>query len=535
MSGQGTRFQKAGYQEPKPLIPVSGQPMIRRVLQNFPSNWPTHFVLAENHLATTLPQLLKELRPTGTLSTVAPHQEGPLRAIEAALDKIPERDAVFVSYCDYGMVWDSLQFERFVFQTECDACLVSYRGFHAHYLGATSYAYSRMEGERVREVREKGSFTKDRENEFASAGGYYFKSAKILAEAIRKQRELDLKINGEFYTSLTVQALLEKQPDAHVRIFEVPGFFQWGTPDDLRRFEYWEKTYAAYNKISGQPQTAHVSQVLMPMAGLGSRFKGATSYAKPLIPIGNQPMYRAALQTLPQPKNKLALVGLKDFEELLTQQPWLESTNKKSQSYVTETKFLKVSPEGQALSTREGVRLLNLKEDVLVSSCDHGIVLSSEAWSKFIQAPDCDAAIFTVKGFPGAATRPEAFAYVVPDPQEQGKPFPLIKSVSVKRAVSEDPVQDHLLVGTFWFSSAKKLDQLIDQLVTENIRVNNELYLDSVFEVLMKEGRVRMIPLEGYINWGDPESLAEALYWYEIFCARGLHQRPRFPGIERRW
>ena len=58
MSGQGNRYRQAGYQEPKPLIPVNGVPMISRLLENFPQSWPSVFVMAENHKNTELPPLL---------------------------------------------------------------------------------------------------------------------------------------------------------------------------------------------------------------------------------------------------------------------------------------------------------------------------------------------------------------------------------------------------------------------------------------------------------------------------------------------
>ena len=234
MSGQGTRYRKAGYEMPKPLIPVNGVPMVVRLLRKFPAHWPSHFVIAENHENTGLREVLLRERPHASLHAIEPHTEGPSKAIARALEEIDDDAAVFVSYCDYGFVWDSEEFENFVRESDCDACLVSYRGFHPHYLGKTQYAYSRLEGERVVEVREKGSFTPQREQEFASCGGYYFRTAKILRSALREQLSRDLKVNGEFYTSLTVEALIRSTPNADVRVFEIPGFFQWGTPEDLR-------------------------------------------------------------------------------------------------------------------------------------------------------------------------------------------------------------------------------------------------------------------------------------------------------------
>ncbi len=518
MSGQGTRYLKAGYTQPKPMIPVSGTPMVSRLLSCFPERWPSHFVIAANHAGTGLEELLRSERPNANITLIPPHSLGPSQAILEGLKAIPADAPVFVSYCDYGMVWDSSLFERFVETTNCDACVVSYSGFHAHYASPVKYAYSRMEGERVVEVREKGSFTDDREKEFASAGGYYFKSAKILKESIEAQIKLGLSLNGEYYTSLTVEALLRSRPSSQVRVFEIPGFFQWGTPEDLKTFEYWEKTFNRY--LRNAATNTEVDQVLMPMAGLGSRFSEITSVPKPLIPVNGLPMFRAALDSLPKAP-KTVLVGLEAIS------PRLKAQLPKNGSLVS----LKETPPGQALSTEAGLSDLDPNGDVVVSSCDHGIVLDPYAWKQFRSSPDCDAAIFTVTGFPGVTARPQAFAYVVPK-IDSGR-FPLVEKVSVKKSVSDQPSLDSLLVGTFWFKSPSVLKSGIEELKKQNLRVNGELYLDSIFDLLSKMGfKVRMIPLEGYIGWGDPDSLSQALYWQEIFCGYRIEPRIRFPGVK---
>ena len=80
---------------------------------------------------------------------------------------------------------------------------------------------------------------------------------------------------------------------------------------------------------------------------------------------------------------------------------------------------------------------------------------------------------------------------------------------------------------------SRKLGELIDELKAKDLRVNGELYLDSVFECLIDLGYcVRMVPLEGYLCWGEPGIMSEALYWQETFCGRQIPRRGRFPGIE---
>lgn len=517
MSGQGTRYRKAGYSQPKPLIPVSGRPIIERLLQKFPSEWPVTFVMADNHRDSDLPAVLSQLRPSAKQIFIEAHSLGPTFAIKAALPQMQSTAPVLVSYCDYGFKWDPWDFAEFVKNSKCHCALLSYRGFHAHYLSPVTYAFSRMDGEQVVEVKEKGSFTDNRENEFASAGAYYFDSVDTLREAIEAQEKLGLSLNGEYYTSLTIEAFLRTRPQANVRVYEIPAFYQWGTPEDLQTFEYWEKTFQTWAHT--QKHSMSVANIHMPMAGLGSRFKNLYETPKPFINIDDTPMYRIALKSLPK-GDKVSFVTLQSVRENL-------------KMGVHETaEFLQETPPGQAFSVNAGLPLIAKEGDLVVSACDHSLVLEPEVWSRFQSNPDCDAAIFTVRGFPGADRRPQAFAYV--EVGESREEFPLVRGVSVKKPLSEKPSKDPLLVGSFWFKNKKILETYLSSLIEMDERVNGELYLDSIFNVMLRHSvKVRIIPLTGYVNWGDPDSLAEALYWKEVFLGHRLSKRSRLEGVSQ--
>ena len=520
MSGQGLRYREAGYLEPKPLIPINGTPMIARLLSCFPADWPATFVLAANHLDTDLPSVLRRLRPDARHVIIPPHAKGPSFAIRGALDSVNADVPVLVSYCDFGMVFDPRHFERFVADTSCDACVISYRGFHAHYLSPTTYAYSRLEGDRVVEVREKASFTGDREQEFAQAGAFYFRRADLLRNAIDYQFAHGLACNGEYYTSLTVEALLRMRPESDIRVFEIPAFFQWGTPADLRAFEYWETTYREYNRL-GARRRPRVSQILMPMAGGGARFSGCTAIPKPMIPVQGRPMFREALRFLPD-ADRTVIVTLASIQAAY---PELSGPG-------MNVIALASTPAGQALSVEAGMAAIHDSGDVLVSSCDHGIVIDPAKIERLTsQSAACDAAVFTMTGYPGVERRPTAYAYVVSD-RADSDPSPRVQRVSVKAPVSATPSRDWLLVGTFWFRSKDILGKGLAELKRRNQVVNGELYLDAIVEVLASMGYiVRMVPLDGYLGWGDPDSLAEALYWREVFCGYRSHPRERVPGL----
>jgi NDP-sugar pyrophosphorylase family protein len=519
MSGQGTRYQKAGYTEPKPLIAINGTAMIERLLSCLPERWPASFIMANNHKDTQLPSLLKKLRPAGNQFFIEPHSQGPSFAVLKIIDQLPASEPVLLSYCDYGMVWDAQRFEDFVLSSDCDACLISYRGFHAHYLGETKYAYSRLEQGSVKEVKEKGAFTDNRENEFASCGAYYFKSAKLLKEAIEFQLQNEIKLNGEYYTSLTVEALLRMSPSADVRVFEIQNFFQWGTPEDLRNFEYWEKSYHAFNK--SMARRLETDQVLLPMAGFGSRFASITKIKKPLIKLAGEPMFKRALATLPLAQKTVVI----SVAEVINDIAAIELN--------ADTKLVALDhvPAGQALTVEMGLSHLDLDRSVFISACDHGLVVDSKLWEQ-VKITNADAVVFTVVGFPGVSRTPGAYSYVKTS-ETSLEPLKPIEGISLKKPITGVPANDHLLVGSFWFRSGHILAQGIKALKASDKLVNNELYLDGIFDELNKLSfKCVALPLDAYFNWGDPNSLKEALYWQEVFMGQCLTPRSAFTGVE---
>ena len=50
MAGEGSRFSKAGYTFPKPLIDVDGKPMIQRVVENLDFDCEYIFLVRKEHL-----------------------------------------------------------------------------------------------------------------------------------------------------------------------------------------------------------------------------------------------------------------------------------------------------------------------------------------------------------------------------------------------------------------------------------------------------------------------------------------------------
>jgi dTDP-glucose pyrophosphorylase len=177
LSGQGSRFQRAGYTALKPLIEVEGMPMIEHVVRMFPGESDFLFICGQDALETipALRPTLERLAPQGTIVGIAPHKRGPVWAALQAAAWIKDDQPVVLNYTDFSVGWDYVDFKATMERENPAGCVTAYRGFHPHSLGPNLYAYLRHDEATLKmlEIQEKHCFTDNRMNEFASSGTYY--------------------------------------------------------------------------------------------------------------------------------------------------------------------------------------------------------------------------------------------------------------------------------------------------------------------------------------------------------------------------
>lgn len=245
MSGEGSRFKAAGYQTLKPLIEVNGKCIIAHVVDMFPGDHEFIFVCRQDHAQQyNLTSYLSSLCERSTIVTIEPHKLGPVYAALQAKDHIKFDTPILLSYCDYFMKWDFNNFLESVTQNGDSGNVICYKGFHPHLLHPKNvYAGCRVnERNELIEIREKYSFEADKTQGLHSVGAYYFKTGQLLVDYFTKSIAVDNSLNGEFYASLVYNLLLEDELTVGV-YDEVSHFCQWGTPEDLEEFIYWNDIF----------------------------------------------------------------------------------------------------------------------------------------------------------------------------------------------------------------------------------------------------------------------------------------------------
>lgn len=154
MAGHSRRFQKAGYQIPKPFLPIGDKTMIEQVCRMFSSSDHFIFVVHKDHYANpSYRAILERATPYKDIVPIDSHENGPLFTALSADPFMQPEEPVLLSYCDFVVRWD---YRRFLLKAAMsEGAIPVFKGFHPASFGTTFYAYIRAnEKDEMLELRE---------------------------------------------------------------------------------------------------------------------------------------------------------------------------------------------------------------------------------------------------------------------------------------------------------------------------------------------------------------------------------------------
>jgi NDP-sugar pyrophosphorylase family protein len=247
MAGLGQRFANEGYAVTKPLIPVSGRPMVVQAANDLPKARRHAFVLradmpGHEAIAVTLAQSFEGV----TIETVTRVTEGQACTALLGLDALAREQGdpdgpVTFGACDNGALYDRGAFELLAARADVDVIVWAVRG-HANAVRHPKmfgWIDAQSDG-RIRGISVKTPLAAPATDPIV-IGTFTFRRAQDFRRAVERLIARDGRINGEFYIDSCINDALELGLNCH--LFEVDGFMSWGTPNDLRTFEYWQSCF----------------------------------------------------------------------------------------------------------------------------------------------------------------------------------------------------------------------------------------------------------------------------------------------------
>ena len=230
MAGEGSRFAKAGWTTPKPLIELRGVPLFMRAINSVALegvDMKYSFIVRQEHIDNQgIDKLIKDIQPDANVFSVLKTTRGAVETCLVAESAIDDEDAIVVMDCD--LEFRSVCYNKLVAAAlsvpanQADGgALVSFDSDNPRY----SYALVDNEG-RVLRTAEKEPISNH-----ALCGAYFFGSGRDFKRIAHQLLDDGTQGKAEFYVSLLYNYLLAE--GKVVRLATMEEYYSYGTPEEL--------------------------------------------------------------------------------------------------------------------------------------------------------------------------------------------------------------------------------------------------------------------------------------------------------------
>ncbi|WP_199103031.1 glycosyltransferase family 2 protein [Aquitalea sp. ASV11] len=231
MAGAGSRFSKAGYTDPKPLIPVHHIPMIRLVIENLRPKQPHRFIFIcqRSHISMyKLEEKLSQWAPGSALIQIDGLTEGAACTVLAASHLIDNEDPLMIANSDQYVDVDINDYINKLNENKLDGLIMTMKANDPKwsFVGHNSTGH-------VDKVVEKEVISNE-----ATVGIYNFKRGADFVSAAKDSIALNQRVNGEFYVAPVYNLLITH--GQRIGVYNIgeerAGMYGLGIPDDLEWF-----------------------------------------------------------------------------------------------------------------------------------------------------------------------------------------------------------------------------------------------------------------------------------------------------------
>ena len=264
LAGKGSRFSDFGYRLPKPLIPVSGLPMIINVIRNIPlqgkvgGKWI--FPVLQEHIDEyKIDKLLAEEVPGAIIIPISQVTQGQACTCLLAEPYLDPEEPVLITACDISAIFNRTRYKALLDDEGLDSVVWTFTRHKtlAKNPKARSWCALENNSSAIQGISLKKPISSDPYNDHAVAATFFFRRAVDFIEATKMMINENFRVNNEFYVD-GVPVFMKKRGKKSV-IFDVDYYLDWGSPEELynfQRLEYFSKLGLKPENISEEDQKA---------------------------------------------------------------------------------------------------------------------------------------------------------------------------------------------------------------------------------------------------------------------------------------
>lgn len=229
--------------------------------------------------------------------------------------------------------------------------------------------------------------------------------------------------------------------------------------------------------------------IIIPMAGLGSRFKAVgIDEPKPLIKVKNMTLIEHSVKTL----------GIEGKYIFITKKYKKEIYNKEITRILNCIALNNIQIQidkdtrGSVDSCLKAVPFLKDNEPIIETNCDQHLQWNENEFIDFVNQTKCDGAVVTYNS------------------NNKKNSFAQIENNRIIKIVEKDNISNDALVGVHYWKKARDFIESSNKLLKD---VNKEAYISETYNYLIREGKT-ILPYKiekGFKSLGTPEDIDKFL------------------------
>lgn len=251
MAGMGQRFADEGYVLTKPLIPVFGKAMAIQAMEDLPKSKHQSLVLRSDMPSLDSIEIsIKECFPKAIITLVPGVTEGQACTALIGLDALEKLNSgnvgddlspITFGACDNGVLFNHMAYQALIDKPEVDVIVWGARGHTNAVRKPQMFGWIDADAHGlIANISVKTPLASP-EIDPIVIGTFTFKKAGDARRAIDALMARNGRINGEFYLDSCINDAIALGLRCH--LLEVDSFISWGTPNDLKTFEYWQSCF----------------------------------------------------------------------------------------------------------------------------------------------------------------------------------------------------------------------------------------------------------------------------------------------------
>lgn len=225
MAGAGSRFEKAGYKDPKPLIKVFDKPMISWVVNNVKNDDAHYIFIAQKEHCEKydFENTIKNICKKYSIIQIEGITEGAACTTLLAKHLINNDDQLITANSDQYVEWSNDEFKSFYSNPDLDGNILIFNSNHP------KWSYVKTNNGYVTEVKEKVVIS-----DMATVGIYYWKKGSDYVKCAEQMINNNDRFNNEFYVCPVFNYAVKN--NKKIGVFNIKKMWGLGTPEDLEYF-----------------------------------------------------------------------------------------------------------------------------------------------------------------------------------------------------------------------------------------------------------------------------------------------------------